>query len=344
MKASIAIFAEADRKIGTGHLVESLDLARLALKESISVSLWVRSGAPESILSKAPCAYRLFDSLSSSDAPDIRAQLKENGCRCAILNFRKVSNNEVLRLKTEDLKIICIDELGGLHLDCDAVINSSIVEKYHSYTSSVKDFEVFKGPAYLAMSEEYRKAHTRNRAFTGEIKVVTVTMGGVDRTGATIRLIDILSSWRKEAVKNIVLGAGFLRAKEARLRIEAHMDKNFRIFQDLPGLEPLVSASDVVFTAGGNTLYELACVGTPPIVLYEDNHEMENGIAFEKLGFGFCPGRSADVNETTVMNALNVFDDPRLRQAHADAGKRLVDGRGARRILDVVRRIGQGLS
>ena len=45
-----------------------------------------------------------------------------------------------------------------------------------------------------------------------------------------------------------------------------------------------MSGADIVISAGGNTVFELACVGTPGFVLWEDSHEKIQGDVFEKEG------------------------------------------------------------
>ena len=102
-------------------------------------------------------------------------------------------------------------------------------------------------------------------------------------------------------------------------------------------MAPLLTSCDAALTCGGNTLYELACVGTPAVVFHEEAHERETARSFERLGFGVSAGSGADADCNRILAALAPFDDPAVRQTQCDSGKRLVDGRGTARILDIVR-------
>jgi spore coat polysaccharide biosynthesis predicted glycosyltransferase SpsG len=164
-------------------------------------------------------------------------------------------------------------------------------------------------------------------------------MGGIDRTGTTLKIIDSLAGWRKDIKKNIILGGGFLYIDEVRKKIKGLKGKNFRIYHNLPGIAGLLLESDFIFTAGGNTLYESACAGTPPIVLYEDEHEKENGLMFERHGFGYCLGKGLDITKSDILDAVKRFEDIKARQAHSSKGKGLVDGKGSYRILDIIERL-----
>lgn len=116
-------------------------------------------------------------------------------------------------------------------------------------------------------------------------------------------------------------------------------DKNFMIYHNVKNIEPLFFESDVVFTMGGNTLYELACIGTPAIVLYEDDHERESGMAFENLGFGLCLGQGTDVKKNEILNAIEKFNEIKLKYTHSLKGKEIIDGKGVYRILSIIKNL-----
>jgi spore coat polysaccharide biosynthesis predicted glycosyltransferase SpsG len=95
----------------------------------------------------------------------------------------------------------------------------------------------------------------------------------------------------------------------------------------------LLFEGDVGFTAGGNTLYELACVGTPALVLYEDDHEMEQGIEFQRNGFGVCLGRGVGVTKSRIWRELDKLEEPDVRETWSRKGRSVVDGQGVERVL-----------
>lgn len=342
-KHSLVIFTESTYKIGTGHLMESIHLAVAAKKENIRVFLWVNRDAPLLLLRKFRVPYSFSPRLHTKRAiREIKRQLIAAGCKAALFNFRRIDNTFLHSLKFDGLKLICIDELGRCSLDCDAIINPISAEKYHRYPFRNSGPEVYTGTNYLSMSEGFARAHRMKRTFNGPIKNISVCMGGVDRTGATLRLIDILAQWRPEVKKNIILGAAFRHLAAAYRKIAACKGMHFKIYHNVEDVVPLFLDADVVFTAGGNTLSELACLGTPAIVLYEDAHEKESGKAFEKRSFGICVGKGAEVSRKKVFMALEKLEKPEFRMQHSLHGKRLVDGKGAERILGIVRGLLKG--
>jgi spore coat polysaccharide biosynthesis predicted glycosyltransferase SpsG len=334
-KSRIAIFAECSNQIGTGHLVESLCLLKAALEKDFRISMWVSDASPDSILKKFNYTYNYFSrQFLQDEALKIKERLLKDKCKAIIFNFRNIDNDILSVFK--DFKLICIDELGNRRLDCQAIINPTLVKKYHKYQKIDEKNMFFTGPKYLSMSDKFPRVHGRKRPFAKGIKVISVSMGGVDRSGTTLKLVDALLEWDERCVKNIILGGDFQHIDKVDEKMTLLKRRNFTIYRNIDNIEELFFESDVAFTAGGNTLYELACIGTPAIALYEDEHERENGEAFQRLGFGISLGQGKNVSKKDILGAIRRFEDINARAMHSSKGKEIVDGRGSYRILGIV--------
>lgn len=335
MRADVVVLAEAGRSVGTGHLTEALSLTEELVAEDIRPLLVVPSEAPAALVSRAVVPVEVLAALEPSVLAEVAKRFVACGARVALTNFRNVSDEQVSVLAKAGVAVICIDEFGGRHLNCTAVINPSPISACHQYTSGVPGFRVYGGPQYLALSVEYVRWHSVPRQFAGGIRSLVVSMGGVDRTGATLRVVEALRNWDSDAERHIVLGAGFQWGGELE-RLMRESPVPWRVHRNLPNLADLLASTDVGISAGGNTLCEMACVGTPALVLYEDDHEAEQGRAFEARGFGLCLGAGTEVSTDSIRRALNRFGDPSARRAHSEAGRYLVDGQGASRICQII--------
>lgn len=334
--APVALLAEASPQIGTGHVVETFSIARTARRCGIPVKLWVNKGTPGKLLDLAPDRPEVTDDFSPKSLQQLAGGLWWRGCSVAVTSFRRITNQQVNALRQAGIGVACIDELGNVKLDCDVVINPSIVTKYHRYTSDNPRFRVWAGPQYMPLSEEYSELHQQPRSFTGDIRNIVIAMGGTDRSGATLRIVESLLNWRRDVTKHVVVGAGFVHMAELDSRLSAVEDVGFVVHRNLGSLANLLTLSDVGFTAGGNTLYELACLGTPAVVLFEDPHEREQSLAFQERGFGTCLGSGVKVTKNQIWAALDALESPEQRQSMCEAGRSLVDGKGTERILKSV--------
>lgn len=333
------IVTQASNRVGTGHLVESINLAQQAQAEGINVCLLINESAPKQLIEQVPCMYKTFRSIYK-EAGSILNQLKsknKSNNNVLLFNCRKIEN-KILELANKDFKTICIDETGNRKLDCNVVINPTPISNYHSYTSSVNNFKLYTGPEYMILSKKIAELHNKKRPIKGSIKTLTVCMGGIDRSATTIRMIDILAEWDSKVKKNILLGSGFLAIEEVYEKVRSLNNSNFHIFQNVENIEDIFSQSDIVFTAGGNVIYELACTGTLPVVLYEDPHEKENGLAFQKMGFGMCLSSGKKIKKTDIFSTLEFFNSPTARQAYSEKGKSIVDGQGCKRVINLIRK------
>jgi len=165
MDYSLAIFAECSNKIGTGHLIESLSIMKTALDRGIKSSLWVSDIAPADILKAFSCRRRNFHSLDKKgEVGKIQKNLIREDCKVILFNFKRISNKILKAFRGKDFKLICIDELGNRKLDCDIIINPSIVAKYHDYfLGNNNERKIYRGPRFLSMSAEFTRLHQQKR-------------------------------------------------------------------------------------------------------------------------------------------------------------------------------------
>jgi len=330
---TLALLAEASPTIGTGHVVETRTLMRAARARGDGAIAWVSAATPPGLLATLEGDVRRVPSFDVAHLSRVAAEVAGTGARAIVTNVRCLSNEGAHALAAAAVPVICVDEWGNRALDCDAVVNATPVPRQHVYTSANPRFQLHTGLGYLPIGPEYLEARSRAHVHAGPVTSVVVAMGGVDRTAIAVRLAQTLVAMRPALEIHLVLGAGFTGDAELAALSGAHA---LRVHRALPTLAGLLAGSDVGFTVGGNTLLEMACVGTPGLTLYEEPHEREQSEALAALGFGRCLGPGTTVDRRLVAEALAAFDDPRERTRQAAVGQMLVDGRGAERVLDLV--------
>jgi len=333
-KPLVALLAEASFQIGSGHLIETFNIARAAQRVQLPVVMRVNKDAPVGLLEHAPVPVGLVSDFSAETLAREAMSLVKQGCSLVITNFRRVTDAQVQALQAAGLKVVCIDELGNTHLNCDLVVNTSIVTDYHHYTSTNPNFRFVAGPKYLAMTEEFQSLNQRARVIRNKIQSLVITMGGTNPTGTTAKIVEALAGGTTlEIEKHVVVGGGFAHAAELEVALSRHRGANVIVHRNLKSLAELLARSDVGFTVGGNTLSEMACVGTTALVLYEMPHEKDQAMAFQDRGFGVCVGSAVDTFRNVIVQALEYVGDRDFRERSSRVGRELVDGRGAQRIL-----------
>ena len=346
--SKVVFRTDANVNIGTGHVRECVTIAQ-QLKNYYSIEvLFIVQDDPVAlnIVSDAGFAVEAIPvtiDQKTDVEPTVRI-LKKYNIPLSVTNLRKIDLNYLGGMKNAGFKVICIDELGNLPVDCHVLINGSIVDEWHRYKLLSNDIECYFGPEYMVMKESFGILHDVGRRLQEVGTKIIVSMGGADRSGATIRIINALKRLGKEFQKTIVIGPAFAHRKELDALLPTLEGKNFEILHNVSNMEELMFDSDIMLSAGGNTLYELACVGTPGIVLYEDEHERIQAESFQERGVVINLGRGTEVLEEQIAaTAKQLLNDFSTRKQMSQKGKESVDGKGAERICEIiVRKLKEG--
>lgn len=332
----LGFLVEASERIGTGHVVETLVLAGWARGRGMEPVVWVNTDTPSQLIERFPCRAHVVPRFDEAGIRSAAGAMRDLGVGKVVTNLRSIDNRQIAILKGHSLAVLCIDEWGDRRLDCDLVVNTSPVTAFHRYSSNNPAFRLCAGVEFLPLASDYQRVHAAGRHHEGPVKKAVLSMGGVDRTGATVCLAAALLDERPDLDLHVILGPRFAQRDQLETLRRTKPSARLALHQNLASLAELFAQCDVGFTAGGNTLAELACAGTPALVAFEDPHEEAQGRAFQDMGFGRCLGPGTAVGRREIGRAIGFFDDPDVRARHGQAGKALVDGRGAERILNIV--------
>ena len=335
MKVAFRVDGSSD--IGMGHVIECLNIAKMLKKKGVH-SLFIIKNHP--VVLKKIRQYR-YETKVLRDSVDEKGHLEltmgfliKNEINLLIINLRDVDENFVKGLKDEGFTVVCIDELGGKKLFSDIIINGSAVEEWHDYETEAK---CYFGASYMVMDENFAEFNKKNKKFGSKISKILVTMGGADRTGTTIKIIRALNGLDKKIKKIIVIGPAFKHRDELKKIIPKVKDNNFVFKYDVKSMAGLMYEADLAISAGGDTLYQLACTGTPSIALYEDEHEGTQSDTFAKKKIAINLGQGTQVSEELIVKSVSeLLENLTLRKTMSINGKKLVDGLGAKRVSEII--------
>lgn len=328
-------WAEATQQIGMGHLMECLAISDEIKSREIPVEFVTDPYQPAaSILEQRGVPFTLSPKSSANET--ICALAETHPDRTVLMHHRSVSLNNQTSLKKYGFRLIVCDQLGGIEVSSDVLINCSGIPEWLHYTYSDTSPLCCFGPDYAVLRKEFEKYHRQSKTFAHDDFKVLVTMGGVDRTGATIRIVDALASSGLSSRFTVILGRGFNHwdpLKQSR----SFQDSRFQFLHNVSDMENHLSNSDVVICSGGFTLYEMACVGVPGLVLWEDSHEEVLGRYFEAQGTAFVVGNGIKSEKSLIRSAVKrlLSNKTKLIQM-SKKGKALVDYKGIDRVCQAI--------
>lgn len=235
--------------------------------------------------------------------------------------------------------VITLDDRGPGRRDAHGIINFLVREPCPEELPA--GVRLFEGPEYATLDETYRSPPAPKRPFVSGDARILVTLGGADAAGLAVKVARALTGVHGVGHVQFICGAAFRHREE----LEAVIGKApwpSTISEPLPTLKSAFEACDIAVIAGGMTLHEACCTGTPAVAVCQPiDHQIELAEWFSQRGAMLTVGDGTTAPEATIAGAVRMLlEDAELRKQMMSVGPSLVDGYGttrcARAILDIV--------
>ena len=311
-------YITAGSGIGMGHLRRSLAIAA-GLKKPSKKIFFVVKGDKSAVKILKQNGFRavLYSKL-------VLSLLRP---KMVIIDQKDDVSREIGSFKSKGARVCLIDNISRARLRSDIAIYPL------SHLKDGMNWQGFKGKKYIgARYFPLNKEFLRSRSIKHKVFTILVTMGGADPFGLTSRVTKALSSIGSRFRAYIVKGPAFKKQK-----IEE--DKRFTIVNDPSSIAGLMSRSDIAITAFGTTLYELAYMGVPAVII--NNYRQDAGDAgeFRKLGTSIPLGYYKDIDGRSIVKAVDSLMKNRKNLVKLSLrGRKLVDGKGTQRIVKLLKK------
>lgn len=327
----LAVRADGDAGIGTGHLMRCLALA----------AGWVRAGgearlactaAPESIADRYADAGISVDRRAGWTA----AELLE-ATDTVVVDLPDPADGMLAALGGQQAVLLTVDDLGDRAIyPGDVVLNQNAHATPGLYAGKTAA-RLCLGPAWTLLRPEFAAAHDRPRPAVGATRQVVILLGGADPHGHSFRLLDAVAvaAGGLDPAPEVLLVVGAANPELEKLRQHAAgLPVRAGIRHDVHDMAELLAGADLAVSAAGSTAWELAAVGTPMIVAAQNRSEHGPAAALARHGAAIDLGPLEALDLGAVTAAVTALaGDPARRRAMSAAGRRLVDGRGVDRML-----------
>ena len=334
---TIFIVTEANATVATGHLMECIVCAEELMESGYDVSFWINDDMEEGLKKRIPCMFWEYHISIENDYEMLLKEICKTHPNAVLFNLRELSEkfSKICRKAIDKtISIICIDEFGHRNLQADIIVNPMIDSYYWNYGES--DARLFCGAQYLFLAKDTNRFHKMKKIIKEDIGNILISMGGEDPQNYTIFLIREIPICFPDAEINIVLGGG--NKKRGDIYRKAEGSARIRIYENISNMPEMIYHADLIICAGGNTLHEAACVGTPAIVLPSMPHEVRTARCFADGGFG-CVINVENNLRDKLWEACENMRDYSVRRRMSDKGKGLSDGLGLKHVMDIIKTI-----
>ncbi len=319
-------------EMGLGHVFRSLAIAD-ALRENsrAETGFLMRSDPPEGLKVVASHGYPVF-------------VLGDAGLENALGRVRDfapdVIVNDLPRIEAAWLQALAHIGAATINL-VDTPDDVERPEAYAQVVVSVMADEretpegFYAGPSYAILREHFSGAPEKE--IRERPRRVLLTFGGADPQGLTVKAARALDVLPEDVELLAVAGPAFPWKREFEA-LATGLRHRVPLISGAGGhIADLMQDADLVVCSGGMTVYELAALGTPAVVLGQNAREEQRMRAFARHGTLRFLGLGPDVADETLFAAVAaLLHDAAARTEMSRNGRRLVDGMGASRAAEVV--------
>ena len=326
-KKTIIFRVDAGEVIGMGHFVRCYALAKhLSVREGARIVFAMKDGDQF-----APIVENSGFEIFAFDESDPTAVLSQYPSDCAVVDIPSEAEGFVAAARDAEMKTVVIDDLGGKSFGSDFLVNGTVVDAFRDYPEDAAK-KMLLGPKHMIIREEFAAVASGARWITKEVGSVFVSLGGEDPHGVINAIVTALEKIRFGGKVIIALGASF-PDPDGFIKMTEGLTCRYEVLHNLPSIAPVMRAADIAVVNAGMTLYELACVGTPGLVVAMNEQQWSEAREFSRLGAVLNLGMWDVVDEQWLADDLQRLIDSRdLRVMMSEAGPGIIDGMGIYRI------------
>jgi len=299
-KKRIVLRADGYKTLGMGHIYHCLTLAyNLTAHEIIFVTKEEHKQGLQKLLDSHMKVKTI------KDDEDFFQFIQEWKPDVVVNDCLNTEAEYIQTLKKYVKRVVTIEDIGPGADYADAVINAL-------YEDHNRKRNYYWGENYTCLRDEFLVA--KPSEFSEEVKNVVVIFGGTDPCNFTRRIYQIARKLH-HVYPNIkytfVLGAGYDGEKNNIVSLD---DENILVVQDVKRMSQIFGQADMAFTSQGRTVYELATMGVPAIVMAQNEREMKHTFAQMRNGF-LNLGLGVEVEDETIERTFKwLIETPQIRK------------------------------
>jgi len=338
---TLLVRADAGAAIGTGHVMRCLALAQ-AWQDAGGAASFLGAELGSALKQRIAAENARVLDLSSEpgsadDAAETAAAAHRAGARWVIVDGYHFDAEYQRAIKAAALRMLFVDDTAQAgHFCADIVLNQNVYADARAYADREPSTRLLMGTDYALLRREFVSWSRAERRIPDVAKRVLVTLGGSDLHNVTHTVLRGLAEVRQELEVHVLVGASNPHGDKLRSAAEGPRH-SFRFESNAAHVPERMAWADLAVSAAGSTCWELAFMGLPAavIVLAANQQPIAEGLA--EAGVGANLGRSTGVAPRDIGAAVAELIPARARRARMSAaGRQMVDGLGARRVVEAI--------
>lgn len=269
-RKKIIFRVEGYKELGLGHIYNCITLAFAMIEHDVLIVLSRKSIEGIEKIRETNLPYKVID-----DEDDIDEIIKDFKPDIWVNDCLDTTRRYIEKLKSKIKRVITIEDLGNGIEVADAVINALY--------KPMQNKNVYSGYKYVCLRDEFQAEQPAK--FSKEVRNVLIMFGGTDPANLNKMLYNSILKFsnKYQNIKfNFITGIGYDTEKNG---VVTRIDKNIYVYPNVPRVTKFMKCADLAITSQGRTIFELAAMGVPAIVLSQNKREQTH--LFARLEHGF---------------------------------------------------------
>ncbi len=336
----ILVFPDCGPRIGGGHVMRCLTLARALTAKGAAVAFAANPAAQEVLTAfgaRDLTVYPVSDDVTEA-ARQASAAAEAFKADWVLLDHYRLDAAQEAALKGPH-RLAVLDDLADRPRPADLLLNPGYGATASAYIGLIPDeAQVLAGPAFALVRPEFAAVRDRTlerRREGGHLKHVLISLGLTDVEGITGRVVRALRPHMGGLILDVVVGEA--APSLPALRERAKTDCSLRLHVDSHAMAELMSEADLAIGAGGSSVWERATLGLPTVTVILADNQRPMAEAMARVGLTLAVDATAADFETKLVEAVRrLIDDAALRRWLFEAPCHACDGKGAERVAEVL--------
>lgn len=287
------------RQVGMGHVYRCLTLAYKLTGHELSFIV-----KEDSDIGIERIKESNFPVIVAKDDEEVVRILEKEKPDILVNDILDTSQEYMLKATEFAKRVVNFEDVGPGAKYADAVINAL-------YEKGEKLHNEYYGSKYFCIRDEFLEEGPKD--FCSEVENILVIFGGADPSNLTGRLYEMcrkLHSNHPNINFHFLLGFAYQGADKV-VSIE---DENIFVHKDAKRVSAYMSKMDLAITSQGRTVYELASMGVPSIVLAQNEREAKHVFAGIQNGF-INLGIGEKTDDDTIISTIEwLIQTPNVRR------------------------------
>lgn len=340
MDYKIFFRTDASLKIGTGHVMRCLTLAKELKKTNRNIEFITKLqeyNMIEKIMEEGFKVHLIIAENKDEDAIETLEIIDENSI--VIVDSYELDSIWEIKINKKAKNIIVIDDLANRKHICDFLIDPTFGDIQSKYNNLVPEYcKVLVGEKYIFLRDEFIVI---KNSFIRDVKNITIHIffGGNDIWDYSYKY----SKWIMEELNSIqvklVIGKSYNNLIGLEKLKEKYLER-FEVYQDVNNMAVLMSECDIAIGAPGNATWERMVLGLPTI--YLANNKNQIGILEKLQNQNLCLflGMAEKIDKKDFIESLKSFiNKVEIRLEMSKKGMTSIDGLGKNRVAQIIKKL-----